>query len=131
MVSADVLTGSLLRLVGPDAGPFFAHESDAAPPKLSRIASTLKDTARINEHSERLVLDAIVGCLAHLKDMRGAFALLEIAAEIAERRGIRVDLPEPLAGLAAGRSTTRLADEARRLGGASRPGSTLYGPATN
>lgn len=129
-VSGDVLTGSLLRLVGPDAGPFFTHDSFAAPPKLSRIASTLEDTARINEHGERLVLDAVIGCLADLKDMRGSFALLEIAAEIAERRGIRVDLPEPLAALAAGRSTTRLADEARRLSGASRPGATPYQPST-
>jgi len=131
MVSGDVLAGSLRRLVGPDAGPFFATSHVAAPPKLSRIASTLKDTARVNEQSERLVLDAIVGCLPDLKDMRGSFALLEIAAEIAERRGIRVHLPEPLAGLAEGRSTTRLADEARRLGGASRPGATLYGPGTD
>jgi len=137
MISGDVLAASLLRLIGPDAGPFHklpprtSSDGHPAPPKLSRIASTLKDSARVNEHSERLVLDAIVGCLAHLKDMRGAFALLEIAAEIAERRGIRVHLPEPLAGLAAGRSTTRLADEARRLGGISRPGATLYGPATN
>jgi hypothetical protein len=131
MVSGDVLTGSLLRLVGPDAGPFFAHGSFAAPPKLSRIASTLKDAARVNEQCERLALDAIVGCLGHLKDMRGSFALLEIAAEIAERRGIRVRLPEPLAGLAAGRSSTRLADEARRLSGASRPGATPYRPGTD
>lgn len=135
MVSGDVLTGSLLRLIGPDAGPFYglqgggSFHTDPAPPKLSRIASTLKDAARVNEHSERLVLDAVIGCLTHLKDMRGSVALLEIAAEIAERRGIRVHLPEPLAGLAAGRATTRLADEARRLSGASRPGATLYRPA--
>lgn len=123
LVSADVLTGSVLRLVGPGAGPFLI-----VPPKLSRIASTLKDCTRINEHAERLVLDAVIGCLASLKDMRGGVALLEIAAEIAERRGIRVDLPEPLAGVAAGRSSTRLAEEARRLSGAPRPHATPYRP---
>ncbi len=134
LLRARDLSETLLRLVGPDAGPFlhvaphtYSYQYPE-PPKLSRIASTLKDASRIDEHGERLVLDTVVGCLPQLKEMRGSVALLEIAAEIAERRGIRVELPEPLRSLADGKARTRLADEARRLAGADRPSATLYSP---
>ncbi|NTW39754.1 MAG: hypothetical protein HGA44_07670 [Cellulomonadaceae bacterium] len=121
-LDARTLGEGILRLVGPGAGPFLmsSFHLQPEPPKLSRIAATLADVSRIDEHGERAVLGAVTACLPALRDMRGGVALLETAAAIAVRRGVRVELPEPLASLAEGRSTTRTAQEARRLGGAGR-----------
>lgn len=129
-LDARVLGEGILRLVGPGAGPFLtsSFHLEPEPPKLSRIAATLADVSRIDEHGERVVLGAITTCLPALRDLRGGVALLETAALIAERRGVRVELPEPLASLAEGRSSTRTAQEARRLGGAGRT-ATLWRPA--
>lgn len=129
MLDGSELGRSVLRLTGPDAGPFLtsSYHLEPEPPKLSRIAATLADTARIDQYGECAVLGAVVACLPALGAMRGSVALLEIAAGIAERRGVRVELPEPLASLAAGRARSRLAEEARRLSGEGRT-ATLWSP---
>ena len=113
---------SVVRLVGPDAGPFLKPQSHLgpAPPKLSRIAGTLADAARIADRAELAVLSAVVTALPEIRGLRGGVALLEIGAAVAERRGIRVTLPEALASLAAGRASSRLAEEARRISGVGR-----------
>ena len=122
ILNGGELGRSVLRLTGPGAGPFLraGFHLEPEPPKLTRIAATLADAARVDEHGERVVLDAVVACLPALRVMRSGVLLLEIGAEIAERRGVRVELPEPLSSLAAGRSTLRLAEEARRLSGTGR-----------
>jgi hypothetical protein len=118
---ADLGT-QLLAIVGPGAGTF-PPAAGWGPPssaKISRIANTLADAARINNHAELAVLDAIRELLAVLHSLRGGVALLEIAAGIAERRRIPVELPPGLAALASGRSASRTAQEARRLAAAGR-----------
>ncbi len=122
ILDGNELGRSVARLVGPEAGPFLAAESHLGPaaPKLSRIASTLADVARIDEHGEAVALAAVATLLPDLRPMRGGVALLEIGAAIAERRGIRLTLPESLASLAAGRASSRLAEEARRISGVGR-----------
>ncbi|WP_028045343.1 hypothetical protein [Cellulomonas sp. URHE0023] len=106
-LDGELLGGELTRLVVPGG--------DSAP-KLNRVAATLADCARIHEHAEVLVLDAVVAMLPVLRTLRGGAELLEPAAQIAERRGVRVDLPPDLGDLARGRSTTRVAAAVRRLG---------------
>ncbi|MDM7832466.1 hypothetical protein [Cellulomonas edaphi] len=125
-----VLGEGILRLVGPGAGPFLqsSFHLEPEPPKLTRIAATLADAARIDEHGELAVLTAVVTCLPVLRVLRGGVALLEIAAGIAERCGLRVALPEPLDALARGRASTRTAQEARRLAGVGRT-AVLWAPA--
>lgn len=100
----------LVDVLGPDAGPFAG-----ARPKLTRVASTLADTARLGPAADRLVLDALVVMLPVLHDLRGAAELLDVAVGCAERRGVPVPLPPGLAALAAASSSTRTAAAARRL----------------
>jgi len=122
ILSGAELGRSVLRLVGPEAGPFLKSQSylGPEPPKVSRIATTLADVARVHEHGEGAVLAAVVATFPEIRSTRGGVALLELGAQIAERRGIRVTLPESLASLAAGRASSRLAEEARRISGVGR-----------
>ena len=101
-----LLGTELTRLVVPAVG---------TSPKLNRVAATLADCARIHEHAEVLVLDTVVAMLPVLRTLSGAADLLEPAALIAERRGVRVALPPDLDALARGRSSTRTAAAVRRM----------------
>jgi hypothetical protein len=105
-IDGALLGAELARLAAP---------SVRTSPKLNRVAATLADCARIHEHAEVLVLDTVVAMLPVLRTLTGAADLLEPAALIAERRGVRVALPPDLDDLARGRSSTRTAAAVRRL----------------
>jgi hypothetical protein len=115
-LDAAVLGAELVALVGPDND---GTECDPRP-KLNRVVATLTDAARIHDHAEVAVLDALRELLPVADRLRGSADAIELAAQLAELRGIPVTLPEGLATLAAGRSSTRTAVAARRLGATAR-----------
>jgi hypothetical protein len=75
----------------------------------------LAEAARADDAAVLPVLDALAALLPVLPGRRDAGAFLELAADLAERTGRRVELPEQLVALAAGRSTSAAARAARRL----------------
>ena len=107
-----VLGAELVALLGPE-GEF---TEDDPRPKLNRITETLTDAARIDDHAEAAVLDALQVLLPVAHVVRGSADVVELTAQLAERRGISVPLPEGLAALARGRSSTRIATAARTAG---------------
>lgn len=121
LVTRGVLAEALLAAVRPDGAP---HSIDGGPhgqgldPKVNRVAATLTDAAGIDHGTGRLVLAGLLDGLGVLSQVRGGVAFVELAARLAERFRVAVVLPEPLATLAAGRSSSRTAQEARRLAAA-------------
>lgn len=111
----------LLGILGPEGGPF-PHDGWGKPlrPKLTRVIGTLADASRLGDHAGFAVLDAAVGLLPAAATLSGGVGIVELAAELAERYRVPVDLPDSLAALTAGRSSSRTAQEARRLAAAGR-----------
>ncbi|GEL97801.1 hypothetical protein [Cellulomonas terrae] len=110
-LDADVLGEELLALLVPDADGV----ADDLPPKLNRLVETLTDAARIDDHAEAAVLGALRVLMTGAHRLRGSADAVELTAQLAERRGIGVELPEGLAAVAASRSSSHLAVAARRL----------------
>jgi len=111
----------LLAVLGPNAGPFPMGDSyEVLQPPLSRVMKTLTDASRLNDHAGFAVLAAVTELLGVAPDLKGGFAVVELAAQLAERYRVHVDLPAPLAAIASSRSSSRTAQEARRLAAAGR-----------
>ena len=81
----------------------------------SRVAAGLAETARADDAAVLPVLDALARLLPVLPGRRDAGAFLELTADLVERTGRRVELPEELRSLAAGKSTSMTAKAVRRL----------------
>lgn len=81
----------------------------------TRLAAGLAEVARADDAAVLAVMDALATLLPSLPGRRDAAAFLEPAAELAERTGRRVELPEELRVQAAGRSSSIAAKAARRL----------------
>jgi hypothetical protein len=111
----------LLGILGPEAGPF-PHDGWGKPlrPKLTRVIGTLADASRVHDQAGFAVLGALTGLLPVAATLNGGVSIVELAAQLAERYRVPVDLPDSLAALAAGRSSSRTAQEARRLAAAGR-----------
>ena len=81
----------------------------------SRVAAGLAETARADEEAVLPVLDALARLLPVLPGRRDAGAFLELTADLVERTGRRVEMPDELRSLAAGKSSSMTAKAARRL----------------
>ena len=118
MLDPATLTDAVLGTVGPDAGPF-GHitigQLRPAHPMLSRVADGLADAAGIDDRTADVVQRAVLAALPELMGRPGGHAIVAVAAQLAERLGRRGDTPAAVLELAAGRSRTRTATEARRL----------------
>ena len=118
MLDPAALTSALLATVGPDAGPF-GHitigQLRPAHPMLSRTADGLADAAGIDDRTADVVQRAVLAALPELMGRPGGHAIVAVAAQLAERLGRRGETPAAVLALAAGRSKTRTATEARRL----------------
>lgn len=122
VVSAPVLAEALAAVLDPAAAPLTTDGyGRGMRAKVNRVAGTLADASGIDDGTGRLVLDAVASVLDPLSGLRGGVAFVELAAQLAERLRVRVDLPPALAAIAAGRSASRTAQEARRLAAAGRP----------
>lgn len=122
VLTALTLTGALLDVLGPDAGPFdepSVGSTGNGLPKVSRVATGLGDAARIHDAGGDLVLRALLPVLPDLLARPGAHALVAVAAQVTERLGPRAALPAAVLDLAGSRARTRVAEEARRLVAAS------------
>jgi hypothetical protein len=118
MLEADVLTRGLLDALGDGPGPHRAGTDggERAPgPKMTRISAGLADAARIHDRAADVVLRALLHALPDLLNKPGVHTLVGVAAQLAERLGRRAEIPSALVDLAASRSRTRTAEEARRL----------------
>lgn len=80
-----------------------------------RVSSGFADVARARDAAVPPLLDALQALMAVLPDRRDAGPFVELAADLAERTGRSVQLPEELRRLAAGRSTSAVAKAVRRL----------------
>ncbi len=109
----SVLGEALVTVVGPNAGPW--GDRVAAHPKLTRVAGVLADATRIDDMAARTVLDGVVPTLGLMHAQAGGYEIVALAAAAAERLRLRVEVPAEIAALAAGRSSSRTAAEARRL----------------
>ena len=119
MLDGTQLGAQLRDVLCVDAA-FLDEDSRPLVPKLSRVAATLADASGLSPQAGLAVLAALREVLDVVPDLHGGVALLELAAQLAERHGVAVDLPPRLAATARGRSTSRTAQEARRLAAAGR-----------
>jgi hypothetical protein len=108
LAAAGRLDGSAL---GRQAGALLAGDVVVG----KRVAEGLAATAIADDAAVVPVLDALAALLPALPGRRDAGAFLEPAAELAERSGRPVAVPDELRRLAEGRSTSLAAKAARRL----------------
>ncbi len=80
-----------------------------------RISAGLTEVARADDAVVLPMLDALQTLLPVLTARRDAGPFVELAADLADRSGRRLDLPDELRELAAGKSTSMIAKAARRL----------------
>ncbi|RYP85891.1 hypothetical protein EKO23_11335 [Nocardioides guangzhouensis] len=108
LAAAGRLDGSEL---GRQAGALLADDTVIG----KRVAEGLAATAIADDAAVVPVLDALAALLPVLPGRRDAGAFLEPAAELAERSGRPVAVPDELRRVAGGRSTSLAAKAARRL----------------
>jgi hypothetical protein len=80
-----------------------------------RVSAGLAEVTRAGGASVLPVLDALQELLAALPGRKDAGAFVELAADLAERTGRTVQLPDEFRSLASGKSTSVLAKATRRL----------------
>lgn len=80
-----------------------------------RLSSGLADVARASVAAVPPLLDAIQELMAVLPDRRDAGPFVELAADLAERTGRKIQLPAEFLQLAARKSTSVVAEAMRRL----------------
>lgn len=80
-----------------------------------RVSAGLAECARASDAAVLPVLDALREVVHVLPARRDAGAFLDLTADLAERTGSTVDLPQPFHELAASRSTSVPAKASRRL----------------
>jgi hypothetical protein len=80
-----------------------------------RVSGGLREVARAGDAAILPVLDALQHLLVALPGRKDAGAFVELAADLSQRTGRRVELPEELRVLASSRSMSMLAKAARRL----------------
>jgi len=80
-----------------------------------RVSSGLAEVARASDAAMLPVLDALRELMAVLPGRRDAASFLELAADLAERTGRKIQLPDEYVQLANGKSLSAAAKAARRL----------------
>lgn len=103
------------RLAGTELGHQAARLLSDGVVIGKRVSDGLAEAARADEAAVLPLLVALNGLLRSLPGRRDAGAFLELVADLADRAGRRVSLPDELRELARGRSTSRTARAARRL----------------
>ena len=80
-----------------------------------RLSAGLGEVARASDAAVLPLLDALQELMAVLPGRRDAGPFVELAADLAQRTGRRLELPVELRSLAAGQSSSMTAKAARRL----------------
>ncbi len=80
-----------------------------------RVAGGLAEIARATDHTVVPVLDALRAVLPVLPGRRDAVSFLDLAADLCQRTGGRVELPREFRDLAASKASSATARVARRL----------------
>jgi len=102
-------------LDGTEVGEQAAHHLMDNAVVGQRVAGGLAEIARATDHAVVPVLDALRALLPALRGRRDAVSFLELAADLRQRTGEPVDLPEEFRDLAASKASSATARAARRL----------------